>query len=76
MIANIPRSSFWEVRKLNSDQMGSLDVATVFSTIHDPRKLESEDEILETMNIQLYSLHQYCEDRDVVSTRELQAAPE
>ena len=76
MIASLPRSSFWEVRKLTPEQMGRLDVATVFSAVHDPRKLESEDEILESMNIQLYPLHKYCEDRDVVSTRELRAAPQ
>ena len=76
LIANLPRSPFWEVRKLNHEQMVGLEVAPVFSTIHDPRKLESEEEILETMNIRLYPVHQYCESRDVMSTRELQAAPE
>ena len=76
MISSLPRSSFWEVRKLSPEQIGALDVAAVFSTIHDPRKLETEEEILETMNMQLYPVHQYCEARDVMSTRELQAAPE
>ena len=56
--------------------MAGIDISTVFSTVHDPRKLETEDEILETMNIQLYPLHQYCEGRDVVSPRELAAAPQ
>ena len=72
---NLPRPPAWDNKKLTLAAKQAVSLSTLGRAVWNPRKPESVEQVIETLDPRLHDVLQFCEREKITKLKDLQDAP-